>query len=168
MATTTKRFYGTSIVELGAIASDGGLSAAFAGIGDTVIDSVIVSKTEGTTNPVYIEESDAPIEFLNGTPGVYTIKWSTYNTDPANLAKFLGGTVSTNVWTAPTVELDVELSIKITDKRSNIISATRVKITSAMSLALKKSGIGQIDLTATVLTPTKAGEPTMTITKIAA
>lgn len=60
---------------------------------------------------------------------------------------------------APSVAPDMERSLKLTDKKGNIIYIPRAKISAKPTLSFTKTALGQIDIVATVLTPTKVGVP---------
>ncbi len=57
----------------------------------------------------------------------------------------------------------VEVSIKVTDKKGNVVTYPRAKISPVLSLSFTKDALGQIDLTGTILQPTKAGVKRMKI-----
>lgn len=66
-------------------------------------------------------------------------------------------------WEAPDAFPDVEKSIELTDKKGNVILIPRAKISTKVSLSFAKDKLGQLDMVATILQPTKSGEKRMTI-----
>lgn len=68
-------------------------------------------------------------------------------------------TAAAETWQAPDSFPDIEKSLKIVDKKGNILKAARVKISSKLGLSFAKDKLGQLDMVATILQPTKAGEP---------
>lgn len=66
-------------------------------------------------------------------------------------------------WEMPDSFPDVERSIEIIDKKGNVILIPRAKISTKMPLSFSKESLGQMDMVATVLQPTKTGEKRMTI-----
>jgi hypothetical protein len=72
------------------------------------------------------------------------------------------GTLVKEKWAAPDEFPDIEASLKLTDKKGNIVTLPRVKISSKMNVAFSKESLGQLDMVATVLQPTKVGEPRIT------
>lgn len=66
-------------------------------------------------------------------------------------------------WEAPDSFPDVEKSIELTDKKGNVVLIPRAKISSKIALSFAKDKLGQLDMVATVLQPTKSGEKRMTI-----
>lgn len=61
-------------------------------------------------------------------------------------------------WIAPDSFPDVERSLEWTDKKGNVIKAPRAKVSPKFGFSFSKEALGQLDLVATVLQPTKAGE----------
>lgn len=173
MSITTKRILGLATVKMGPIAVDGGMSTALVEIGDTVRDSVVISNAEGTKQEFFIEEQDDAVESIITAKGTMTVVWSTVNTDPATMVKFFGGTVTAAsggtpaFWSAPDTIPDIEESIEITDTRGNKVEIARAKLSAKMTLNFKRSALGALDVTATVLVPTKAGEPSLKLSKVA-
>ena len=66
-------------------------------------------------------------------------------------------------WEAPDSFPDVEKSIQLTDKKGNVVLIPRAKISTKLGLSFAKDKLGQLDMVATVLQPTKSGEKRMTI-----
>jgi hypothetical protein len=66
-------------------------------------------------------------------------------------------------WEAPDSFPDVEKSIQLTDKKGNVVKIPRAKISTKLGLSFAKDKLGQLDMVATVLQPTKSGEKRMTI-----
>lgn len=66
-------------------------------------------------------------------------------------------------WEAPDAFPDVEKSLQLVDKKGNIVQLPRVKISTKLALSFAKDKLGQLDMVATVLQPTKSGEKRMTI-----
>jgi hypothetical protein len=57
----------------------------------------------------------------------------------------------------------VEKSLKLTDRNGNIVSIPRAKISTKLGLSFAKDKLGQLDMSATVLQPEKAGEKRLTL-----
>ncbi len=162
-----KHTFGLASVEMGAIAGDGGMGTSLAAVGETVSETAALTTEEPTVTDFPIEESDSPIESVVTTPGTVTLAWSSYNVDADQLVKFFGGTKVTGPpvkWQAPDAFPDVEVSLKVTDKKGHVLELPRVKVRPKLSLSFTKTKLGQIDLVATILQPTKAGEKRITIT----
>ncbi len=79
------------------------------------------------------------------------------------VATLTNGSGTFNQWDAPDSFADVEKSIKLTDKKGNVTKIPRAKIAPKMQLSYAKDKLGQVDIVATLLQPTKAGEKRLTI-----
>jgi len=155
-----KRIMGVSSIEVGEIAVDGDVSAAFAALGGTYKDTATFEEDDGTDTEHEIEESDDPVEILPG-PTKKTITWGIINMDPETLVKVLGGTVTgtgdTAKWNAPRSKPAIYLSVRITDKNGVKVTYPRCFIKAKRTWKVTKTGILQVIIKARVLTPTKDG-----------
>lgn len=168
----SKHIFGLANVELSDIAVDGSIGTAFVPVGETVSGTAEMTTTDPTVNDITIEESDSPVESIV-QPGISQIAWSTYNIDGAQLVKFFGGTYTPQSgvdpdiipakYTPPASVPDIEKSVKVTDKKGNVVTVTRAKISAKLGLSFKKDTLGKVDIVAKILDPTKAGEPRYTI-----
>lgn len=159
-----KHTFGLASIEMGAIESDGGMATTLEAVGETVSGTAIMTTEDNQVTDFNIEESDSPVESVVTTPGKITFAWSSYNVAGDQMAKFFGGTYTTlsKTWEAPDQFPDIEKSLKITDKKGNVVKLPRVKVSAKFSLSFAKDKLGQVDLVATVLQPTKSGEKRLT------
>ena len=58
-------------------------------------------------------------------------------------------------WNAPASFIDLEGTLQVTDKKGNVITLTRVKVSPKFGLSFTKDALGQLDFVATVLAPSK-------------
>lgn len=154
------KIFGLTLVELAPVAADGGVGTAFIPVGETVIGSASITSTDPTSTDFNIEESDSPVESIVSDPAKLSFSWSSYNVSADQLVELYGGikTVGPPVsWEAPDALPDVVRSIRLTDKKGNVITIPRAKISTKLSLSFAKDKLGQLDMTATVLQPTKVG-----------
>lgn len=165
-----KTVYGLKSILIGDIAVDGGMGTTLAELlGATVKDSAKLTSTEPTLEDVPIEESSEPIDSIQTNDPVFTLEASTYNIALEVLAKFFGGTVTgtaPNQTYTPPVGLPVvvlEQSVQVETKGAMKFKFVRMKLTAALDLGFKKSGLGQINWKAKMLTPTKAATPSFTV-----
>lgn len=79
------------------------------------------------------------------------------------VATLTNGSATQSEWIAPDSFPDVERSFEWTDRKGNVIKAPRAKVSPKFGLSFSKEALGQIDLVATVLQPTKAGEGRISI-----
>lgn len=75
------------------------------------------------------------------------------------------GSATSEKWEAPDSFDDVEKSIRVTDKKGNKILIPRAKIAAKLGLSFAKDKLGQLDMSATILQPTKSGEKRLTLVK---
>lgn len=66
-------------------------------------------------------------------------------------------------WSAPDAFPNVEKSVQITTKAGHVVKIPRAGISAKLALSFTKEGLGQIDIVATVLQPTKTGEKRITV-----
>lgn len=161
---------GLSSIKLGTIAGDGGLATSFTEVGYTVADTAILATEEGQTSEFNIEETDEAIYSIVSQKGKTTLSWSCYDVDPDTLIKFFGGTKTAGppaVWNAPDSVPEIEVSIQVNMKAGGKVEVVRAKIAAKLNWAFQKSKLAQIDIVATVLTPTKAATAPFRITNAA-
>jgi hypothetical protein len=160
------RTLGLTKIEISDIAVDGGLGTTFAALGKTYKDTADLQGADPAVFEHYSEESDDPEEIVE-TKGKVTIKWSIMDSDADTLVKVLGGTSSgtapNKTWSDGNSAPSIEKSIKITPKVGKVVSIVRAKIVAKPNYKLSKNGIFLVDITATVLTPTKAATASWTV-----
>lgn len=70
---------------------------------------------------------------------------------------------SPETWHAPDSIPEIEQSMEMEWKQGGKIKIPRAKVSAKLTMAFKRTALSQIDITATVLQPTKVGEPRMSI-----
>lgn len=60
-------------------------------------------------------------------------------------------------WKSPEVTPEIEQSLKVTDKKGNKLYIPRAKVSAKPTFSFTKTAMGQIDVVATILAPTKPG-----------
>jgi hypothetical protein len=148
-------------LKMGDIAVDGGMGTVLTPFTGTVVDTAVMSEEDGTTNDFPIEESDSPF-YSETIPGSQTFVFSVYDTDPASLVRLLGGTATTDlsgrsVYEAPDTKPSIEQSFELIDKKGNITEIVRGKVIGKYDKKFQKSGLAKVDVTVTILQPTKSG-----------
>lgn len=157
-----KKRIGLKTVKMGPIEADGGMSLALTQVGATVSDTAIFEIAESSATEFSIEESDDPF-FISNNPGKKTVKFSSFDTDPATCVLFFGGTVTqdndgNDVWNAPDVVPTIEVSLELTMAKGGVLTVPRASINASLSWAFSKSKLPQLNITGTILTPEKVGE----------
>lgn len=156
---------GLSKIEMGDIAADGGMGGTLEQLGYTYQDTCTMSQDDPETNEFYAEEEDDPVVAISKN-GKTTFNFSLMNPSPEAMVTLMGGTASksestltdNDTWTAPNTTSQIEKSVKITPVQGYEISVPRMKITAKINAEFRKSGIFLVEVTGTVLTPTKTGE----------
>lgn len=167
MAHSAKYTLGLSKIEIGDIAGDGGMGTVLAILGQTSEDSCVLSTDEPSVTEHFIEESDTAV-VTSQKEGKTTLKFAIADPDIDTLSGLLGGTVTgtapARIWKAPATLPVIEKSIKVTPKQGFAsISIARASISAKLNSTFSKKTLFKIEVTATVLTPTKAGEPKIAI-----
>ena len=158
---------GLSAINVGDVASDGGMGTVLSPLGKTYRDSCKITQEDGEEIELNSEESDDP-EYVIQRAGKIKVDFSVMNPEIATLQKMLGGTVTgvgaAAVWEAPESMPEVEQSIEITPKIGLKITIPRLK----MNCKIDWSNVGTtpllISVSGTVLVPEKAGEPKIQVT----
>jgi hypothetical protein len=69
-----------------------------------------------------------------------------------------------STWEPPDNQTEVEQSIQIVDKKGNKVEVVRAKVQAKKAISFQATKLGQVDITATILTPTKANTKKYKIT----
>jgi hypothetical protein len=119
------------------------------------------------------KEAEATIVVASGAVTTVTITYGgegyTSGDDLSALAANMGGTgsgfvieVSTlnnsntaSTWEPPDTQNELERSIEIVDRKGNKVEIVRAKFAPKKSFSFQSSKLGQVDITATILLPTK-------------
>lgn len=153
-------------VRMGDIAGDGGMGTVLTSIGDTVAGSASLTTEEAQSQDFTIEESDSPVLSIQTEADKIVLNFSTYNASALNLQRLFGGTVSGEVWEAPDNIPTLEQSVELTWKQGGRLDIPRGQVKAKLDISFKKDALSKIDITVTVLQPTKVGEPRITIENV--
>lgn len=155
-----KRAIGLEYIKVGDIAEDGDMGTVLAALGVTYKDTAELTQADHEETIHESEENDDPEEIITKR-GKKTLKWSIMNYDPTTLVKVLGGTVTgvapNEVWNEPDTTPDIEQSIEYKSKNGVITRIPRSKVVGKLNWKLSQKGVALVDITATIMTPTKAG-----------
>lgn len=149
---------GLAKIEIGAIASDGGMGATLSRLGEIKEGSFKVNQAEGDKTEFKVEEHDDPI-YIRQKKGTLAFEFEIHNPDADTFIQVWGGTKdSTSGDYTPPVNLQhVERSLKITPETGYGFDIPRAMITARFSDAMGKDALLGVIVTATVLKPTKDG-----------
>ena len=152
---------GVAKIELGDLAVDGGVATTFAALGYTEEGSAQLNWDDATETEFNVEELDSPL-YIATKDGKKSVAFKIANPDEDVLVSLMGGTKTgtgaTAVYKYPNSVVDIEKSIKITPKSGMGLILTRCKITAKLSSALGRTSLMGVEVTGTLLQPTKAGE----------
>lgn len=160
---------GLTNIKLGAIEGDGGMGTSLSNVGNTVEGSATLTTEEGQKTDFKIEESDSPIMSINTEADTISLTWATYDCDATQLQRMFGGTIvpatsaQGETWQAPDVIPEIEQSLEGIWKNGDRLQMPRAKIKATLAMSFNRGTLSQMNITATVLQPTKVGEPRMSV-----
>lgn len=165
------RSYGLEYIKVGAIEEDGGLSTALAALGVTYENTAELVQDDPDITEIKSEENIEPEEIFE-VEGTKRINWSIMNYDPDELVKILGGTATgvapNKTWESPVSKSPIELSVEFKTKTGHIVQVPRAKITAKLNWQMRKNGMALVEVSARIMTPTKADTAPISVTKPAA
>ncbi|MCT4151282.1 hypothetical protein HZP59_08550 [Elizabethkingia anophelis] len=149
---------GLAQINIGAIASDGGMGTTLSRLGDIKEGSFKVNHVEGDKTEFKIEESDTPI-FVRQKDGTLGFEFEIHNPDAAIFKEIWGGTVdaTTGKYTPPEKLVALEKSFQAKPDQGHGFDVPRALVAGRFSDAMGKDSLLGVIVTVTVLKPTKAG-----------
>ncbi|MCT4086684.1 hypothetical protein HZP82_04740 [Elizabethkingia anophelis] len=149
---------GLAQINIGAIASDGGMGTTLSRLGDIKEGSFKVNHAEGDKTEFKIEESDTPI-FVRQKDGTLGFEFEIHNPDAAIFKEIWGGTVdaTTGKYTPPEKLVALEKSFQAKPDQGHGFDVPRALVAGRFSDAMGKDSLLGVIVTVTVLKPTKAG-----------
>jgi hypothetical protein len=165
-----KYISGISLMEMGAIAGDGGMGTVLAAVGDVYQGSASMVQEDNTVTEHYSELADDPI-FQSVVKGKTYVNFTLVDVLPTQMVLFLGGTASGVTpafkWDSPLVAPSIERSLKISAKGAAgevyAISIPRAKINAKINAMLGKTDMFKIEVKALVMTPAKAATSSISL-----
>lgn len=156
---------GLTKIEMGAVAADGGMGTTLTETGSTFEGSASLVFEDPEVTEFYCEESDDP-QYQGYKGGKGVLKFTKMDLDAGDLVTFLGGTSigTPKVFSAPSSIFTAERSIKLTPKTGMVINIVRAMVVAKVNYVIGKKDIFKVDITATILTPTKTATQPWTAT----
>lgn len=150
---------GVGEIAIGAIAADGGMGTTLAPLGYTEEGSAAINMDDPTETEFNVEELDTPIH-IESKAGKIALAFKIANPDEDTLVSVFGGTKTgtgaTAVYSWPLTPVSIERSIKFTPKQGIGLNIPRAKITAKFSSEIGRAALLGVEVTGTVLQPTKA------------
>lgn len=151
---------GLASIKVADILADGATGTTFAALGYTYENTCKFSEADPETTSFYAEEVDDAID-TSEKPGETKLNFSIANPDVDTLVAVFGGTKVGNAWHAPDTKPTIEKSIEITPKKGLKFTICRAKMTAKLNADFSRKGLFLVEVSCTILQPTKALEPKM-------
>jgi len=156
-----KSIIGIDKVEWGACGAAGAMGGVLTEIGLLVPDSVRMTMEEPDKTELYVEGSDAPYITIPKAKRTRQIVLETRGVDPADLVKYFGGSVTLDVWSAPTSEAPIEQSVQLTSVSSGgfyyTVKVPRGLVRASMDAPFSTEETANVKVTIDVLLPLDGG-----------
>jgi len=162
----SKVSYGLDKVEVAAIDGVTGLPDTWEDVGKIYRETITLETADGEKTEHFSELDQNPILVIQ-EQGAMTLNMSLMDTSPANLVKYLGGTVTgvdpNEVWNKPNDIVDIEFAWRITFKDGTKTTFNRGKTTGKYGGDFNRKGIQLLQLMISPLQPKVDGVPVMTV-----
>ena len=155
---------GLAKIEVGAIAVDGGMGTTLAPLGLTEEGSFSINQDDPTETEFAVEELETPIH-IQTKAGKIALNFTISDPNEDTLVAVFGGTKtgtgSSAVYEWPMTPVSIEKSIKVTPQQGAGLNIPRAKITAKFASELGRGALLRVEVTGTILQPTKADEPAL-------
>lgn len=163
---------GLSKIEIGEIASDGGMGEPLEQIGYTAEGTATIETEDPEVTEFFVEEIETPI-YQSSRMGRTTISFALASPDLAQCQKVFGGEAPTGTggdltWNYPSGTVVLEKSIKITPKEGIVFEIPRGRISAKFAGSFGRADTLKVEVSVSVLQPKKAGTPPMILSLVGA
>lgn len=160
MATT----YGVGCknIKIGDIAVDGGIATTFTDAGKPLKGTVDFSDQDSSVSKFFAENSRYPFLAVADAAGT-TVKFTLTDLSAATLAKWLGGTVASELYSAPSTTFSMEKSWSADTLFGKTIKVCRLFMYCKLTWNLTRTEIAKLEVTGEVLEPEKTAEAPFSI-----
>lgn len=165
MAQDARIALGVSSIKLGDIAPDGDMGTILTNYPEIVEGSASFIQAAGTKTSFKVETQIQDF-FAFNNPGDVIVKFSLYNVSPESLVVFFGGRVTTTgvapdpvlkTYHGNNTAYNKEQSCQIQTTEGPLMNIIRLQIAAILTWNLSKTKLAQVDITGTILSPTKVG-----------
>lgn len=157
---------GLASIQVADILADGGTGTTFAPLGYTYENTCKFTEADPETTSFYAEEVDDALDTTEKA-GETKLNFSIANPDVDTLVAVFGGTKVGSTWNAPDTKPTIEKSVQITPKKGLKFTICRAKMVAKLNADFSRKGLFLVEVSATILAPTKQNEPKMTAVAIA-
>ena len=135
--------------------------------GLTYQDTAKMAQEDGETTEFFAEEEDDPIDQITKA-GKVTFIFSIMDPDLTTLTRLFGGEVASDVWQYPDALADIEESVIVKSKKGLCFHVSRGRVKAKFNGDFSKKGLLLLEVTVTVMKPTKAGVKKIYVKKTSA
>jgi len=162
----SKVSYGLQSVEVSPIDEVTGLATAWEDAGLIYRDSITLDSADGEKTEHFAELEQDPVEVIQ-EKGSKTLNLQLMDTSPANLLKYLGGTITgvdpNEEWNEPNDIVAIEFAWRLTFKNGQKMTIYRGKTNGKYTGDFNRNGIQLLSLMISPLKPKVDGVPVMAI-----
>lgn len=157
---------GLASIKVADILADGATGTTFAPLGYTYENTCKFTEADPETTAFYAEEVDDAID-SSEKAGETKLNFSIANPDVDTLVAVFGGTKDGSSWHAPETKPVIEKSIEVTPKKGLKFTIARAKLTAKLNADFSRKGLFLVEVSCTILVPTKSGVPKIIAVPIA-
>ena len=158
---------GLSSIQVAPVASDGGPgTTGFTAFGLTYQDSCKLTEEDGETTEFFAEEVEDAI-ITKTKKGKTTLTFSVMDPDATAMQKLFGGELQAGPpkqWGAPSSIPTIEKTVKIAPAQGMQITIVRGQVKAKINAEFSRKGLFLVDVTVTVLAPTKVSTASLYMT----
>ncbi|MBD2753785.1 hypothetical protein [Spirosoma validum] len=157
---------GITTISFAPIAGDGGAGTVFTAVESTKKDSAEMTQDDPTRTELREEESDSPY-YVSVVNGAISFKFTFAQPDVNALALVFGGSVTAGPpasWELPDGYQSIEKTVKIVPRVGLQFLIPRAQVTAKMNGKFGTTDSWGVEVTISILTPTKAGTKALKVT----
>ncbi|HBL73825.1 MAG: hypothetical protein A2W90_14660 [Bacteroidetes bacterium GWF2_42_66] len=149
---------GCKDIKAGAIGALGVMGTSLTSVGKVFRNTASMIDEDGTDTPFYAEGIRHPFLISHEDAGTI-LKFTLVDIDPANLVKWIGGTVDSTAWEGASDSFSQELSVEYITLLGKTIQFARVFLYGKITWNLTRTEIAKIEVTGIVMQPEGADTP---------
>jgi hypothetical protein len=150
--------FGCKDIRGGAIGAGGTMGTVLTSVGKVYKDTVSMIGEDGTVAKHYSMNGRFPFLAVL-TDGGLPLKFTLVDVSPANLLKWLGGTVNLETWSMSNDSFSQELSVEMDSLKGKTIQVARMFLYGKITWNANRTEIYKIEVTGEVMEPEDAATP---------